>query len=100
MPGRQARHLQWRRAMETRVSGATLRVGAFRFDRLARRLWRRGVSGDWQPVALGSRASELLAVLTKKPGEVVSRDAIMDTVWPGVAVEPNNLAVQIGAVRR
>jgi TolB-like protein/DNA-binding winged helix-turn-helix (wHTH) protein len=86
--------------MDTRVSGGTLRVGAFRFDRLARRLWRRSVSGDWEPVALGSRASELLAILTDKPGEVVARDAIMDTVWPGVAVEPNNLAVQIGAVRR
>ncbi|HME26116.1 MAG TPA: winged helix-turn-helix domain-containing protein [Acetobacteraceae bacterium] len=86
--------------MDTRVGSGVLQVGAFRFDRLARRLWRRNPAGAWEPVALGSRASELLVVLTDKPGEVVARDTIMDAVWPGVAVEPNNLTVQIGALRR
>jgi TolB-like protein/DNA-binding winged helix-turn-helix (wHTH) protein len=86
--------------MDTRVGNGTVRLGAFRFDRLARKLWRRCATGDWEPVVLGSRASELLTILTDKPGEVVSRPAIMDAVWPGVAVEPNNLTVQIAALRR
>jgi DNA-binding winged helix-turn-helix (wHTH) protein len=86
--------------MDTRVGNGIVRLGAFRFDRLARKLWRRNATGDWEPVVLGSRASELLTILTDKPGEVVSRAAIMDAVWPGVAVEPNNLTVQIAALRR
>jgi TolB-like protein/DNA-binding winged helix-turn-helix (wHTH) protein len=86
--------------MDTLVGNGTLEVGDLRFDRQARKLFRRGATGEWELVALGSRARELLAVLTDKPGEVVSRDTIMDAVWPGVAVEPNNMAVQIAALRR
>jgi DNA-binding winged helix-turn-helix (wHTH) protein/TolB-like protein/Flp pilus assembly protein TadD len=86
--------------MDTLVGSGTLQFGHFRFDRHARKLSRQNAAGDWDPVALGSRASEVLAVLTNKPGEVVSRDAIMDAVWPGVAVEPNNMTVQMAALRR
>jgi TolB-like protein/DNA-binding winged helix-turn-helix (wHTH) protein len=86
--------------MDTRARGGTVHVGDFRFDRQLCTLWRRSAAGDWERVPLGSRASELLAVLTDKPGEVVPRDTIMDAVWPSMAVEPNNLAVQIAALRR
>jgi len=86
--------------METLVGSDTLEFGNFRFDRLARELARRNATGDWESVALGSRAGEILAVLTAKPGEVVSRDTIMDAVWPGIAVEPNNMTVQMATVRR
>jgi DNA-binding winged helix-turn-helix (wHTH) protein/TolB-like protein len=86
--------------MDTLVGSVTLQFGDFRFDRHARKLSRQNAAGDWEPVVLGSRASEVLAVLTDKPGEVVSRDAIMDAVWPGIAVEPNNMTVQMAALRR
>src|SRR5262249_29261623 len=33
-------------------------------------------------------------------GEIVSRRDIMDAVWPNVAVEQNNLTVQLTALRR
>jgi TolB-like protein len=36
----------------------------------------------------------------ERPGTLVSKDAIMDAAWPNVAVEPNNLTVQIAALRR
>ena len=88
------------RVMDTRAGSRVVQLGAFRFDRHARKLWRRATTDDWEAVALGSRAGEVLAVLTDKPGEVVSRDSIMDAVWPAIAVEPNNLTVQIAALRR
>ena len=52
------------------------------------------------PVAIGSRALDVLAVLVAHPGELVSKQAIMQAVWPGIMVDEKNLAVQISALRR
>ena len=49
---------------------------------------------------LGSRALEILAVLLERPGELVSKQELMDRVWPNVFVEPANLTVHISALRR
>jgi TolB-like protein/DNA-binding winged helix-turn-helix (wHTH) protein len=54
----------------------------------------------WEPIALGSRALAVLRALAERSGELVLKSALMDTVWPGIAVEENNLTVQISAVRR
>jgi TolB-like protein/DNA-binding winged helix-turn-helix (wHTH) protein len=86
--------------MDAPVSGERLVFGSFCLEPGAGRLSRRGAAGDWLPVPIGSRALDILRILLKAPGEVVSKDAIMDAVWPGVAVEPNNLTVQIAALRR
>jgi DNA-binding winged helix-turn-helix (wHTH) protein len=48
----------------------------------------------------GSRARDILTLLLEMAGSVVSKDAIMEAVWPDTAVEPNNLNVQIAALRR
>jgi DNA-binding winged helix-turn-helix (wHTH) protein/ketosteroid isomerase-like protein len=52
------------------------------------------------PVSLGSRAAEILLLFLGKPGELISKNEIMDAVWPGTAVEESNLTVQISALRR
>jgi TolB-like protein/DNA-binding winged helix-turn-helix (wHTH) protein/cytochrome c-type biogenesis protein CcmH/NrfG len=69
--------------------------GPFRLDVEQRRLSRAGV-----PVALSSRAFDILATLVEHRGRVVSKDEIMTRVWRGMIVEENNLAVQISALRR
>ena len=51
-------------------------------------------------VPLGSRALEILIVLTERPGQVVTRQELMARVWPDVFVEPCNLTVHISALRR
>lgn len=51
-------------------------------------------------VPLGGRAFDLLLALALRRGSVVDRDELAEAVWPGVAVEPNNLAVQIWSLRR
>ncbi len=71
----------------------------WRFDRQARRLLRQDAAGVWTPIVLGSRALDILDLLLERPGTVVSREAIMDVVWPHAAVETNNLTVQISALR-
>src|SRR5580700_3241306 len=70
----------------------------FRLDR--RGLVRTDRTRGEEPVALGSRALDLLRLLAERSGEIVSKDAIMERVWPGQAVEESNLTVQISALRR
>jgi TolB-like protein/DNA-binding winged helix-turn-helix (wHTH) protein len=54
----------------------------------------------YQPVALGSRALDVLSVLMDRPGELVSKNEIMRAVWPNVVVDEHNLTVQISVLRR
>ena len=61
---------------------------------------RRALLRDGTPVALGGRALDLLCALAAAGGHVVTKDALMEQVWPGLAVEENNIQVQISAIRR
>ena len=72
----------------------------FRFDRSGGDLFRLDQSGVAAPVPIGSRALRLLSLLVERPGELVSKDAIIDAVWPRMVVEEGNLTVQISALRR
>ena len=53
-----------------------------------------------EPTVLGQRAVALLRVLLERPGEPVSKEALIAAVGPGRAVEDSNLTVQIAALRR
>ncbi|WP_334516668.1 winged helix-turn-helix domain-containing tetratricopeptide repeat protein [Bradyrhizobium sp. AZCC 1693] len=53
-----------------------------------------------EPVALGRRAVTLLRLLVERAGTPVSKDALMEAAWPGLAIEESNLTVQIAALRR
>src|ERR1700730_16939019 len=72
----------------------------FRLDRRAGVLFRRDERGVFAPMAIGSRALDILGVLVERPGDLVSRAEIIEAVWPGTAVEDSNLNVQIAALRR
>lgn len=52
------------------------------------------------PVALGGRAFDLLIALVERAGELVSRNELIERVWPGRIVEENNLSVQVNALRK
>ena len=86
--------------MDVPVASCTLAFGRWRFDPQAGGLLRQDASGAWTPVSIGARARDILAFLLEQAGALVSKDAIMDAVWPNVVVEPNNLTVQIAALRR
>ncbi len=72
-----------------------IEFGPFRLDAAHRTLWR----GDAM-VPLSSRAFDILQLLVEHRGRVVSKDEIMSSVWRGMIVEENNLAVQVSALRR
>jgi TolB-like protein len=64
------------------------------------RLAERRVLVKGKAVVLGGRAFDLLTALLARRERVVSKDELMEAVWPGVAVEDNNLTVQISALRK
>ncbi len=72
----------------------------FRLDRRGGVLFRRDHQGVFAPIAIGRRALDILRVLVERPGVLVSRDKIIEAVWPGTTVEDSNLNVQIAALRR
>ncbi|HJU17692.1 MAG TPA: winged helix-turn-helix domain-containing protein [Stellaceae bacterium] len=74
--------------------------GEFRLDRRRGGLFRVDAEGTLAPVAVGSRALDLLQLLVERQGEVVLRDEIMAAVWHGTTVEDCNLPTQIAALRR
>lgn len=77
------------------MSGSRIAFGPFAFDRASQTLWRSD-----QQLAIGSRAAAILGALLAAEGEVVTREALLNAAWDGVFVEDNNLAVQVGVLRR
>jgi adenylate cyclase len=71
-------------------------LGQFRLDVASRSVTR----ADGTQVALGTRALDLLLLLARAAGAVVSKSVILDSVWPGLIVEENNIQVQVATLRR
>jgi DNA-binding winged helix-turn-helix (wHTH) protein len=69
--------------------------GEFRLDPLKRQLSRAG-----EVVPLYSKAFDLLLVLVQSGGRDLSKDELLEEVWPGQILEESNLSVNISAVRR
>jgi TolB-like protein/DNA-binding winged helix-turn-helix (wHTH) protein/Tfp pilus assembly protein PilF len=74
--------------------------GAVEFGRFRLLPHRRELRADGVAVELGSRAFDILMVLTEARGALVTKDELLARVWPDTAVEENNLVVQISALRR
>lgn len=53
-----------------------------------------------QPSMLGQRAVALLRLLLDHTGAAVSKEALIEAAWPGLAIADNNLTVQIATLRR
>src|SRR6516165_9959870 len=86
--------------MKMQASSDSFLFEKFRLDRLGGGLFRRDEHGAFVPVAIGSRALDILAALIERRGDIVSKEEIIAAVWPQTVVEENNLFVQISALRR
>ena len=63
-------------------------------------LQRRELLCDGVVVRLGDRAFEVLACLLQAGGRMVTKEELIEAIWPGAIVEENTLHAQIVAVRR
>ncbi|HKI19198.1 MAG TPA: transcriptional regulator [Isosphaeraceae bacterium] len=61
---------------------------------------RRRLLIEGEPAKIGARAFDLLMALIERRDRVVSKDELLDLVWPNVTVEEGNLQVQIATLRR
>ena len=73
---------------------------AIEFGRFQVRPHRREVLAEGRPLDVGGRAFDVLMVLIEASGAVVSKDTLMNRVWPDRITEDNNLQHQISALRR
>ena len=73
----------------------TVRFGAFALDSGTRQLQRDGAA-----VHLSPKAFDVLEILVARRPNVVSKDVLLETVWPGKTVEEANLAIAVGEVRK
>jgi predicted ATPase/DNA-binding winged helix-turn-helix (wHTH) protein len=63
-------------------------------------LGRRELRSNGIPVPLGGRAFELVVVLAQSASEFVTKDHMMERVWPGAIVGEGTIHVHISAVRK
>lgn len=87
------------RALLRRTAGrdpVPVAVGDLRIDPAARRVWR-----DEQEVALTAREFDVLELLVRRAGKVLSKDEILAAVWDDdFDGDPNIVEVYIGRLRR
>src|SRR5512142_2886324 len=77
------------------AGGDLYQFGPFRLDPEAGILYHGA-----EPTMLGQRAVALLRLLLQNAGVPVTKDALVEAGWGGLAVADNNLTVQIAALRR
>ena len=75
-------------------------TATFRFARFELSPATRQLLVDRQPVPLGARAFDVLLALIERRDRVVTKNELLDLVWPGLVVEENNLQVQISTLRK
>jgi TolB-like protein/Tfp pilus assembly protein PilF len=69
--------------------------GPFRLDAGERRLLR-----DGRPVPLTAKLFDILLLLVRNGGKIVTKETLMREVWSDSFVEENNLTVSISSLRR
>lgn len=69
--------------------------GEYRLDSQDRRLWHHNT-----PVLLAPKALDLLHVFLQHPGQLITKEDLLRTVWPDSFVEEANLTVYVSALRK
>jgi DNA-binding winged helix-turn-helix (wHTH) protein len=72
-----------------------LEFGPYRLDARRRLVWKGDTLLDVPP-----KAAELLAVLAGEAGQVVSKEELLERVWPDTFVEEANLSVNVSILRK
>jgi predicted ATPase/DNA-binding winged helix-turn-helix (wHTH) protein len=60
----------------------------------------REMFSNGAPLRVGTRAFDILELLIRHRGHLVTKDEILQHVWPQAVVEENNLQVHISALRK
>jgi Tol biopolymer transport system component/DNA-binding winged helix-turn-helix (wHTH) protein len=75
-------------------------VSRFRFADVELDLGRFEVTRSGRRLGLEPKAVDVLRFFVERPGRLLTRDELLDGVWPGVAVTPNALTRVVAQLRR
>lgn len=81
--------------METSFRKKTFDFGSFIVDARERQLLVGG-----KPVTIGAKAFDLLLLLAERCGRLLTKDELLEQIWPKSVVEENTLQVHISTLRR
>jgi DNA-binding winged helix-turn-helix (wHTH) protein/alpha-beta hydrolase superfamily lysophospholipase len=79
----------------TTGESAVYEFGDFRMDVRERQLSRNG-----RPITLTGKVFDTLRIMLERAGRLVTKDELMQHLWPDTVVEENNLNQNISALRR
>lgn len=82
-------------ATKTDVATRAYHFGSFCLNETQQQLRRNG-----QPVHLAPKAFELLRVLVQNNGCLVTKERLLEEIWPDVFVDEANLSVNIASLRK
>src|SRR5262252_5702284 len=82
------RHPEWQ-------NNQCYEFGPFRLAAAEHRLYRNG-----EVITLPPKEFDLLLLLARNPGQVMSRESLIKALWPNTVVEEANLNVHISALRK
>ena len=71
------------------------RFGPFLYDPVS-----RGLMKDGAEIPLTHKSRELLLLFLHNPGRLLTREEIVEKVWPDVAVTDDALRFQVGELRK
>ncbi|MCJ8189782.1 winged helix-turn-helix domain-containing protein [Sphingomicrobium aestuariivivum] len=74
---------------------ARIAIGEFLIDRGDER-----VTGPQGPVKLGNKAFQVLCALAEREGRLLTKDALFESVWDGMAVSESALTTTVRELRR
>jgi len=69
--------------------------GPYSLDAVERVIWR-----DGSPLSLTPKAFDTLLILVRNHGRVLTKDELLQQIWPDTFVEEVNLAVNISTLRK
>ena len=72
----------------------------WRFGAVEIRPDERSLRIGGEPATLGARAFDVLLALVERRDRVVTKDELLELVWPGRVVEENNLQVHVSTLRK
>ncbi len=75
-------------------------LGSLRFGRFELQPHERRLLVDGEPVLLGGRALDVLTLLAERAGSLVTKNELLDRVWPGLVVEEHNIVTQVSGLRK
>ena len=82
-------------ALIERAAGCNYRFACFELQPYERRLLAAG-----EPAAVSPHAFDLLIALVAHAGRLVTKEELLERVWPNLVVEENNLDKQVSNLRR